>query len=253
MSTEKPSLAELVTKAEGIATDLPKHREYGEALAWAVGVVNDREDLQKWLLWTYSGVGCGEAGDPAPPTDDHDLHACFCAISAIICDLSPGRNGIKSFPYRDWGRQIRDVLRRDPTHRARAMGAWNEAKSTIRSQIAQTGVGKPREAETQALRDRFEFGRGQVLFDGKDLELPSGDPLTMLEKLVNDFGRVVPYTDFDEHYSSATPGTVHKSKHMVAHSLATHAVPCKIKSKQGEGYFISESTPTSGRKKRVRK
>jgi len=139
MSAEKPSLAELVNKAEGIATDLPKHREYGEALAWAVGVVNDREDLQKWLLWTYSGVGCGEAGDPAPPTDDHDLHACFCAISAIICDLSPGRNGIKSFPYRGWGRQIRDVLLRDPTHRARAMGAWNEAKSTISSQIAPTG------------------------------------------------------------------------------------------------------------------
>ena len=135
MSTEKPSFAELVTKAEGIATDLSKHREYGEALAWAVGVVNDRGDLQKWLLWIYGGVGCGEAGNPAPPTDGRDLHACFCAISAIICDLSPGRNGIKSFPYRDWGRQIRDVLRRDPTHRARAMGAWNEAKSAINDGI----------------------------------------------------------------------------------------------------------------------
>jgi hypothetical protein len=145
MSTEKPSLAELVKKAEGIATDLPKHREYGEVLEWAVGVVNDREEIQKWLLWTYGGVGCGEVGDLAPPADGRDLHACFCAISAIICDLSPGRNGIKSFPYRDWGRQIRDGLLRDPTHRARAMGAWNEAKSTINSQIAQTGraqVGK---------------------------------------------------------------------------------------------------------------
>lgn len=103
------------------------------------------------------------------------------------------------------------------------------------------------------IKDRFTFDPGQVLFDGENLDLPSGKPTTMLKRLVESFGRVVPYTEFDEYYTSATPGIVHKSKREICKSFERHKVPCEVIPKTGEGYVITERRPMTKRKKRVRK
>jgi len=120
-------------------------------------------------------------------------------------------------------------------------------------QMIETAGRDRRATKKPSVKDRFTFGPGQVLFDGKDLELPSDAPVAMLKNLVDNFGRVVPYTDFDPHYTSATPGTVHKCKREIVKSFAKHKVPCEITFKTGVGYFIRRCTSAAKRKKRVRR
>ena len=119
--------------------------------------------------------------------------------------------------------------------------------------LAANETGRRQREDHTAIKDRFTFLPGQALFDGKDLELPSGEPVVMLRKLVDYFGRLVPYKDFWEHYDSATPGTVCKNKCCIVEALKKRNVPCEIKSKSGEGYFIRERKPAVKQKKRVKK
>lgn len=108
--------------------------------------------------------------------------------------------------------------------------------------------------ETKAIiKNRFTFNPGQVLFDQEDLGLPSGEPIEMLQKLVERFGVVVPYVDFDRHYTSGTPGTVHKSKREIVKVLEKNKVPCKVISKTGAGYLIQGCKSAIKRKNQVRK
>jgi hypothetical protein len=106
---------------------------------------------------------------------------------------------------------------------------------------------------SNSLKERFTFRLGQALFDNIDLKVPSGEPLTMLEKLVETFGHVVAYTTFDKLYNSATPGTLPKSVTKIRKTLKTCGIPCEIKSKTGKGYLIRRLEVTPKRKKRVRK
>gem|GEM_PF-5521292 len=98
-----------------------------------------------------------------------------------------------------------------------------------------------------SLKDRFVFNAGQVLFDKKDLGLPSGEPVTILKKLVGSLGDVVPYAELDPHYSSAVPGTLPKAVVKIRKSLRAHDIPCEIKAKRGEGYLIREAQTPADR------
>jgi hypothetical protein len=105
----------------------------------------------------------------------------------------------------------------------------------------------------RSIRDRFAFEPGRACFDNDDLGLPSGEPVKMLETLVQNYGSVVKYTGFNQHYRSACPGTVHKSKHIIEGCLAKHHIPCKLITKTGEGYLIQDMPTQTIRKKRVYK
>ncbi len=94
--------------------------------------------------------------------------------------------------------------------------------------------------DAAGLKKRFEFHPGQIRFDKNDLGLPSGEPIEMLKKLVDCFGVTVNYTEFDKNYTSATPGTVHKTKGIVSKNLKNNSVPCEIVAKRNEGYVIQE-------------
>lgn len=107
--------------------------------------------------------------------------------------------------------------------------------------------------QPKELKDRFTFRPGQALFDGKDLGLPSDAPVTVLKELVGNFGQVIPYTKFDKHYSSATPGTLPKTVTIIRRALAKQKVPCQIKAKTGVGYLICETEQARKRKKQVRR
>jgi hypothetical protein len=85
--------------------------------------------------------------------------------------------------------------------------------------------------------NRFTFESGLAMFDGIDLDL-APKRLLMLQKMVNNFGNVVLYTDFNKHYSSADPGTVLKDKSAIVKALRKHKVPCVIEAKTGVGYLI---------------
>ena len=105
----------------------------------------------------------------------------------------------------------------------------------------------------KSMKNRFVFGDGVVLFDGRDLDLPSGEPINILKLLVDGFGSVVKYTTFDPHYCSAMPGSLPKSVSIVRTALRRHQIPCEVKSKRGEGYLIRASQGSRAGKKRVRK
>jgi hypothetical protein len=111
----------------------------------------------------------------------------------------------------------------------------------------------PSGKSSNSIEDQFFFGYGQVLFDGKDLGLPSGEPIFVLQKLFNDFGSVVEYKRFDPHYTSAMPGSLPKSVSLIRTALRKHGVPCEVKSRRGEGYILRHIEMLKTRKKRVRK
>ncbi len=98
----------------------------------------------------------------------------------------------------------------------------------------------PANRPDQSVKARFDFRNGLVLFDGRDLELPSGQPLDVLKKLVTSFGSVVEYRTFDRHYSSAEPGALPKSVSRIRRAFREFGVPCEIKAKTGEGYVIRQ-------------
>jgi len=108
------------------------------------------------------------------------------------------------------------------------------------------GVVEESDQDQESVRDRFVFNAGQVLFDGEDLRLPAGEPVTVLKKLVRAFGGVVPYQEFDPHYSSAAPGTLPKAVVKIRDALCAYGVPCEIKAKRGEGYVIREVQSSEG-------
>lgn len=118
---------------------------------------------------------------------------------------------------------------------------------------AEKGTGKAkRETKKVSMKDRFTFELGRAFFNRKDLGLPSDAPITVLKKLTDNFGHVVPYKDFDPNYSSAVPGTLPNTVTKIRKSFVMHQVPCEIKSKSGKGYLIREITRPNRRKKRVR-
>lgn len=112
--------------------------------------------------------------------------------------------------------------------------------------------GESKKPDTRT-KDRFVFKPGQILFDGKDLELPSGEPINVLKRLVDSFGEVVAYGELDPHYSSATPGSLPKSVSTIRAALREHQVPCEVKSRRAEGYLLREIQFPKCRKKRERK
>ena len=95
-----------------------------------------------------------------------------------------------------------------------------------------------------AMSSRFTFEHGLAMFDGIDLGLATKRVL-MLQRMVNDFGCVVLYTDFNKRYSSADPGTVLKDKSAIVKALKKHKVPCMIEAKTGVGYLIRHITPNA--------
>ena len=97
-----------------------------------------------------------------------------------------------------------------------------------------------------AMDNRFTFESGLAMFDGINLGLAAKRVL-MLQRMVNNFGCVVLYTDFNKQYSSADPGTVLKDKSAIVKAFKKHEVPCVIEAKTGEGYLIRHIKPSASR------
>lgn len=127
------------------------------------------------------------------------------------------------------------------------------AKKLEEKAAALSAEGSAKKEKSKTAKDRFEIGPGQVLFDGKDLNLPSGEPVEVCKKLIENFGRVVVYKTLNEYYSSATPGTLPRTITKIRQSFKTNKVPCQVQNKTNEGYFIQATTLRRPRQERVRK
>jgi hypothetical protein len=109
---------------------------------------------------------------------------------------------------------------------------------------ARVGVGGTQQGRTskmklQAPKKRFDFKPGQALFDGKDLGLPSGSPVTVLEKLVQSWGETVQHRALhDQSTQSEASPELREAVRVIRKAFRHHRIRCKLVSKRGEGYLI---------------
>lgn len=94
------------------------------------------------------------------------------------------------------------------------------------------------------MKARFTFNKAQAFFDKKDLGLPTGaevNPVKILKKLVESFGKVVPYQRLDESSSDTASDFLRGKIRTINLTLRKQKVPASIKSKRWGGYVLSNS------------
>ena len=94
-------------------------------------------------------------------------------------------------------------------------------------------------AEDDNVVVRFVAYPGQVLFDGRDIGLPTGLCVDVMAALVTHFGRVVPYAELhrqslDVEASVELRGAVMR----IRRALEEHGVPCRVETKRRGGYVL---------------
>ena len=96
------------------------------------------------------------------------------------------------------------------------------------------------------IKNLFKINEAQVLFDGKDLGLPSNAPVLILEKLVSSFGEVVKHKKLEQNSTPSSASEALKGLIAVIRKAFTrHNVPCQITAKRGIGYVLQQiQTPS---------
>jgi hypothetical protein len=112
---------------------------------------------------------------------------------------------------------------------------------------------KTKARSSKNIKHRFSFAPGQVCFDGKDLRLPTGLAIEVLEKLFEKFGTSVSYRELGSQTSGAADDKLRRAVKAVRDSLNAGGVPCQIETKYREGYRISEVSTGKRRHKRATK
>ncbi len=91
------------------------------------------------------------------------------------------------------------------------------------------------------LKDRFTFGPEQVLFDGNDLDLPTGLAIEVFKKLHANWGLSVPYRTLEQNSpqyeaSDQLKGVVLK----IRRAIDSAGIPAQIQVKPRAGYVLKE-------------
>jgi hypothetical protein len=91
------------------------------------------------------------------------------------------------------------------------------------------------------IKKRFIFNEAQAFFDGKDLGLPSGEAVSILERLLESFGEVVKHNKLDKNSNPSNASDILKGRiHTIKKALKQHKIPCRIESKRGVGYVLKK-------------
>jgi hypothetical protein len=91
------------------------------------------------------------------------------------------------------------------------------------------------------IKKRFTFNEAQAFFDGKDLGLPSGEAVSILNRLLELFGEVVKHNKLDENSNPSNASDTLKSHIATIRKALKHKrVPFKIESKRGVGYVLQK-------------
>ena len=89
------------------------------------------------------------------------------------------------------------------------------------------------------LPERFTFAPGQAMFDGRDLGMGTGVQLSVLKKLVGDFGKVVPFKQLDRRsLECAGSEKIRTAITRIRRVFKKEKIPAKIGSRMREGYII---------------
>jgi len=86
---------------------------------------------------------------------------------------------------------------------------------------------------------RFAVYPGQILFDDRDIDLPTGLCVDVMAALVRHFGRVVPYAELhrqslDVEACVELRGAIMK----IRRALQRSGAPCRIETKRRGGYVL---------------
>ncbi len=110
------------------------------------------------------------------------------------------------------------------------------------------------EERVKDTKNRFSIAQGQISFDDKDLELPTGLAIDVAAKLISHYGAVVPYGDLDENsIAKEASEQLRKAKRTVVKLFKKHNIPCQIYAKRREGYVISDLPPATNEPQTIHK
>lgn len=89
---------------------------------------------------------------------------------------------------------------------------------------------------------RFAFEPGQVLFDGRDLDVGTGAVLDITKALVENLGHVVPFQELDENSSKKEASEkIRTAIKRLRKAIKSAKTPVVIKNRKAEGYVMLPS------------
>lgn len=113
--------------------------------------------------------------------------------------------------------------------------------NTIPQEKARQAKPKSSVDKTRDIKKRFSFNEAQAIFDNTDLGLPSGETVSILERLRDSFGEVVKHNELDQNSSPSNASDILKGRiHTIKKALKRHKIPCRIESKRGVGYVLKK-------------
>jgi len=96
------------------------------------------------------------------------------------------------------------------------------------------------------IKKRFTFNEAQAFFDHKDLDLPSGEAVSILKRLLDSFGEVVKHNELDENSNPSNASDTLKGRiYIIKKALKRLEIPCKIEPKRGVGYVLQKTRTAS--------
>ncbi len=90
---------------------------------------------------------------------------------------------------------------------------------------------------------RFTFEPGQVLFDGRDLNVGTGAALDIAKALIENFGHVVPFQELDENsLEREASEKIRTAIRRLRKTTKSARIPVIIENRKAEGYLMLPST-----------
>jgi len=124
-----------------------------------------------------------------------------------------------------------NAVRADLEAKEKAASKRPTLKATILGKEARSGGREPRQ--------HFTFGTGQAFYKDRDLELPAGLPVTVLQRLVKSFDRTVPHQKLhDQSHESEASEELREAIRKIRQAFKRYRVPHKVQSKRTAGYLI---------------
>ena len=138
-----------------------------------------------------------------------------------------------------------DIFTRCMVEVKKAIGAdykKTAKKKTVRKKTQNAmSQRKIRVAFGDDIKKRFTFNEAQAFFNHKDLDLPSGEAVSILKKLVDSVGEVVKHNKLDQNSNPSNASDILKGRiHTIKQALKRQKIPCEIKPKRGVGYILQK-------------
>jgi hypothetical protein len=181
--------------------------------------------------------------------------ACECALFAAIHDIAldiPACDRLTDPERDDWVEGLwtdvrqEGVMGDDMIDYADRRNRINTALADVQADLrppkrakapqGKDGQGRPKAKDS---KKRFNFNEAQAFYDGKDLGLPAGESVSILQRLFESSGEVVKHKDLDQNSNPSNASDILKGRvRTINEALRRHKIPYKVESKRGVGYVL---------------